>query len=108
MWEFLPYAHKRGGFDPILFLDKNTFLLCHYRPILRILSLTRGLHDLRKWVFRDITERHTHTQTDRHDDSMTDPAQAAESVKILSIKKCINLKLDFVLLVFLKKRTKGL
>ena len=27
--------------------------LCHHRPILGIRSLTRGLHDLQKWVFCD-------------------------------------------------------
>ena len=34
--------------------------LCHHRPTLWICSLTRGLHDTWKWVFRDITN----TQTD--------------------------------------------
>ena len=40
------------------------FKLCHPRPILGTRSSTRGLHDLRKWVFRDGTDRHTHTTTD--------------------------------------------
>ena len=30
--------------------------LCHPRPILGTQSSTRGLHDLRKWVFRDGTD----------------------------------------------------
>ena len=34
-------------------------------------SLTRGLHDTRKWVFRDVTIIHT----DGHCNSMPDPAQ---------------------------------
>ena len=53
--------------------------LCHHRQILGICSLTRGLHVTRKWVFCDITNIHT----DGHRDSMTDPAQRAESVKRL-------------------------
>ena len=37
--------------------------LCHPRLILGTRSSTRGLHDLRKGVFRDDTDRHTHTHT---------------------------------------------
>ena len=33
-------------------------------PILGTQSSTRGLHDLRKWVFRDGTDIHTDTHTD--------------------------------------------
>ena len=43
--------------------------------------LTRSLHDIRKWVFCDGTDTHT----DGHGDSMTDPAQRAEVVKITII-----------------------
>ena len=35
--------------------------MCHHRQILGLCSLTRGLHNLRKWVFRNVTDR----QTDR-------------------------------------------
>ena len=44
------------------------FKLCHHRQLLWIYSLTRGLHDLRKRVFRDGTETETDTQTDKHCD----------------------------------------
>ena len=46
--------------------------------------LTKGLHDTRKWVFRDDTDRqtdthtHTHRQADGHCYYMTNPAQRAE------------------------------
>ena len=49
--------------------------MCHPRPILGTRSSTRGLHDLRKWVFRDGTDRHTHRHTNGHGDSMTNSAQ---------------------------------
>ena len=35
-------------------------------------------------MFRDVTNRHTHTQTDQHRDSMTESAQWADSVKSAS------------------------
>ena len=47
-----------GGGQSKKILKKRThffffFQLCHRRPILGIGYLTRGLHDTRKWVFRD-------------------------------------------------------
>ena len=48
-------------------------------------NMSRSLHDTRKGVFYNGTYRHrnthTPTQTERHGDSMTDPAQRAKSVK---------------------------
>ena len=55
--------------------------LCHCSPILAIRPLTRSFYDLRKKVFRDVTDRQTNKQTDGHSDSMTELAQWADSVK---------------------------
>ena len=38
-------------FSPYLRSAMVRFPLCHHRPILGICSFTRGLHDLRKWIF---------------------------------------------------------
>ena len=51
-------------------------------PILAIRPLTTGLHELRKWVFRDGADRQTNKQTGGHGDSMTESAKRADSVKI--------------------------
>ena len=44
---------------------------CNHRPILGIHSLTRGLHDLLKWVFRDGAGRQTDRQTCKQTDMAT-------------------------------------
>ena len=54
------------------------FFYCIITGQLGINSLTRGLHNTWKWVFRNVTI-HTHGPPS----SMTDPAQRAESVKII-------------------------
>ena len=46
----------------------------HCIPIIAIRPMTRGLHDLWKKVFQNVTDRQTDTQTERHDDSMTETA----------------------------------
>ena len=51
-------------------------------------SLTKSLQDTKKLVFHD--GKHTHRHTDRHGNSMTDPAQSLESVKILMIETTIS------------------
>ena len=43
---------------------RDFFKWCHCSLILGIRSLTKSLHDLQKWVFRDVTDKHTDKQTD--------------------------------------------
>ena len=49
--------------------------------------MTRGLRNLRKWVFCDGTDTDTDTNTHGHGDSLTESAQRANSVKISMIKE---------------------
>ena len=50
-------------------------------PILGIHSLTKSLHDTKKWVFCKGTHRPTDKQTDGYGDSMTESARRADPVK---------------------------
>ena len=63
--------------------------VCHHRPKLALCSLSRTFFNLRKCVSCDGTDTQTDTHTDGHGNSMTDPAQRAESVK--SIVLCLML-----------------
>ena len=59
-------------------------------PILAIRSTTRSLQSTRKRVFRNGTDRQTHTQTTTgHRDLKTELAQRANFVKILFVT-CTN------------------
>ena len=67
-WVFWAYACSGGEGSIQFILEKKMHTLffwkfCHHWPILRIRSSTRGLHDLRKWVFWDATDRHTDIAT---------------------------------------------
>ena len=58
--------------------------LCHHRPILGIYSLTRGLHDTRRWVFRDLTDTHTDRRTWRLYDWHGPEGRVSENYSFMS------------------------
>ena len=45
--------------------------ICHHRPILGTCSLTKGLDNLCKWVFRDGADSQTNKQTKKQTDILT-------------------------------------
>ena len=65
--------------------------VCHHRPKLAICSLSRTFFNLRKCVSCDGTDTQTDIYTDAHGNSMTNPAQRAESVKSTGLVLCLML-----------------
>ena len=55
-------------------LEKKPNIPVSSQANIRNNSLSRGVHDLRKWVFGDGPHRQTDRQTDRHGDSTTESA----------------------------------
>ena len=77
-------------------------------PILGIHSLTKSLHDTKKWVFCKGTHRPTDKQTDGHGDSMTESARRADPVKRDKVGKTSfqAFSLKFILNIFRMKHLK--
>ena len=96
---------KRVVLDPPTKKTQKNYLyskklkFCHSSPKLAIGTLTRGLHNLRKWVFRNVTDLQTDTQKGTRTSRIYDwIGLGAVSVKI---PDDVNNKMIFLLKVWL-------